>query len=255
MSRIIKSVLLALLLVSGIQAQQSPQLLFDEANTLLENNDFVDAMNIYRQIERGEQVSGALFLNMGIASTQLDSLGLAKYYFLRASKFESTHDSAMEALEYVESQFSRQSATLPKLPWDKAVDWLKDKPSSSGVFFAGFVCILIAIAFVLMHWFNIVSLKKPSTVISSFTITSILIVALAFYVDYVDQRYSEAVIITNEIQVKQKADENADLVSLGYEGYSITIDHIVSKEVPDWLYIRLGNGQFGWTRKSGVKIL
>ena len=62
-------------------------------------------------------------------------------------------------------------------------------------------------------------------------------------------------IITTEVQVKQKADESADLVSLGYEGYSITVDHKISKEASGWIYIRLGNGQFGWIKSSGVKIL
>lgn len=255
MSRIVIGLFLSILFFSMSQAQQSPQLLFDEANTLLENNDFADAMTIYRQIEQGDEVSGALFLNMGIASTQIDSLGLAKYYFLMAMEFESTHDAAIEALEYVESQFSRQSATLPKLPWDKAVDLLIDGPGSTGVFFIGITLIIIAVGFVLIQWFNIIFLRKLSSIVSTLSITGILILMLAFYIDYVDHRYSEAVIITGEVQVKQKADETSDLVSLGYEGYSITIDDLKSKEIEGWIYIRLGNGQFGWIENKGVKIL
>lgn len=255
MKKLVSSMVLLFLFSFGIHAQHNAQLRFDEANTLLENSKYLDAMNTYRQIAAGNQVSGALFLNMGIASIQLDSLGLAKYYLLKASQFETTKTSATEALEYVESQFSRQSATLPKLPWDKAVDWMKDVPTSGGVFFIGFACILISVSLILMHWFNLFSLKQIGTTVSSFALSSILIVVLAFYVDYVDHRYSEAVIITNEIQVKQKAEDAGDLVSLGYEGYSITIDHKKSDKVAGWLYIRLGNGQFGWIKKGGVKIL
>jgi len=255
MSRVFYSCFISLLLLVSAQAMQSPQLLFDEANTLLENNEFSDAMAIYRQIENGNQVSGALFLNMGIASTQIDSLGLAKYYFLKATKFETTKESASEALEYVESQFSRQSATLPKLPWDKAVDWMKDELGSSGIFSIGFALILLSVAFILVHWFNLFSLKKISSIVSSLSILGILILILAFYVDYVDHRYSDAVIITNEIQVMQSAEASSDLVSLGYEGYSITIDHNRSNFDTEWIYIRLGNGQFGWIRNNGVKIL
>lgn len=255
MSRVLIFVILSLLLVGTIEARQSPQLLFDEANTFLEKNEFKDAMSIYRQIESGNEISGALFLNMGIASTQIDSLGLAKYYFLKAQEFSTTQESATEALEYVESQFSRQSATLPKLPWDKAVDWMREGIGSSGVFFIGFTLVALAVCFILIHWFNIIFLRKLSSIVSTLSISGILILILAFYVDYVDYRYSEAVIITDEVQVKQKAEETADLVSLGYEGYSITVDHRKSNEEIGWIYIRLGNGQFGWIENNGVKIL
>ncbi|MFV1882879.1 MAG: hypothetical protein ACMZ7B_00085 [Balneola sp.] len=252
---ILKSLLLTLLLFSGIQAQESAQLLFDQANTLLEDNEYSEAMKMYRSIEQAGSVSGALFLNMGITATQLDSMGLAKYYFLKSAKFELTTQSANEALEYVESQFSRQSATLPKLPWDRAVDWLKDGPGAALVFIIGFSFILIAVTLLLLKWVNIFVIPKFNATLSTFIISGVLIVLLSFYVDYIDQRYSEAVIITSEVQVRQAAAESADLVSLGYEGYAITVDHRTSSSFDGWLYIRLGNGQFGWIENQGIKIL
>ncbi|MCG8373625.1 MAG: SH3 domain-containing protein [Balneolales bacterium] len=242
--------------ISGsITAQPSPQLLFDEANTLLEENEFEEAMAIYHQIEYSGYQSGALFLNMGINAVQLDSLGLAKYYFLKSNDFASTRYSSEIALEYVNSQFSRQSAMLPKLPWDKAVDSIKDGTGAMGVFVLGFISILISLFLVLSRWFNLWVFKKQPALILSFGALSLLLVALAFYVDYVDQRYSEAVIVTAEIQVKQQPDTNADLVSLAYEGYEITIDNLRSENEPNWLYIRLGNGQYGWIERGGSKTL
>lgn len=255
MKRILASGLFFILFFSVLKAQQNPQILFDEANTLIEDNNFYDAMSSYRAIENSGMDSGALFLNMGIAATQIDSLGLAKYYFLKATQFETTSDLAIEALQYVESQFSRQSATLPKLPWDKAVDWLKDGPGVTTMFFAGFVFIIIAVFFVLSKWFELFSFKKIATTVSSLAILGILILLLSFYVDYVDGRYSEAVIIISEVQVKQSSNETSDLVSLAYEGYSVTVDLSRSNFENNWLYIRLGNGQFGWIENNGIKIL
>ncbi len=255
MTKIWGILLLGLFLFSGIHAQENAQLLFDQANTLLEESDYIEAISMYRSIEQSGTISGALYLNMGIAATQLDSMGLAKYYFLKSSEFTTTADLANEALEYVESQFSRQSARLPKLPWDRAVDWLKDGPGAVSVFIIGFAFIIFAVLLVLLKWMNIVAISKFSAVLSSFSITGILIILLSFYVDYIEQRYSEAVIITSEIQVKQGASESSDLVSLGYEGYEITVDNRTSNSVDGWIYIRLGNGQFGWIETRGVKIL
>ena len=255
MRRVSGILLLLLLSIWGVQAQESAQLLFDQANSHLEENDYPDAMAMYRSIEQSGAVSGALYLNMGIAATQLDSMGLAKYYFMKSLKFPTTVESASEALEYVESQFSRQSAQLPKLPWDRAVDWLKNGPGASTVFLIGFIFICLAVSIVLLKWVDLFSFEKQTSYVTSFTFTGLSIILLSFYVDYIDHRYSEAVIITSEVQVKQAANESADLVSLGYEGYAITVDYNTSKTADGWLYIRLGNGQFGWIKHQGVKIL
>ena len=239
----------------GTLAQESAQFLFDEANTLLENNEYSKAMNIYRTIEQGAEVSGALFLNMGIASTQLDSMGLAKYYFLKSAQFNPTNEAALEALQYVESQFSRQSATLPKLPWDNAVDWLKTVPGIYGVFFIGFAFILLTMVLNILKWFKIITYKKSGSLIAYLAVSGILVVLLAFYVDYVDQRYTEGVIVVNEVQVRTNPEDASEFVSIGYEGYAITIDNKLSIQENGWLYVRLGNGQFGWIKNNGVKTL
>ena len=255
MKRVSGILLLTLLSIWGIQAQENAQLVFDQANSLLDENDYPQAMSKYRSIEQTGVISGALYLNMGIAATQLDSMGLAKYYFMKSLGFPTTSASASEALEYVESQFSRQSAQLPKLPWDRAVDWLKDGPGATTVFLIGFIFIIIAVSLVLFKWANFFFFNRLPALVASFTFIGLAIILLSFYVDYIDQRYSEAVIITSEIQVKQASSESADLVSLGYEGYAITVDHNTSETANGWLYIRLGNGQFGWIKHQGVKIL
>lgn len=240
---------------TSVQGQQNPQLQFDQANTYLEESSFIEAMKLYKSIENSGYVSGPLFLNMGIVAMELDSMGLAKYYFLKAKNFSSTEAQALESVEYVRAQFSRQSAVLPKLPWDKAVDALKKGPGALGVFIVGFVFIICAVSLIILLWFKKISLAQPSRILFPLVAGSILVVLLAFYVDYVDQRYSEAVIIAKEIPVTQQPNTNADLISLAYEGYMVTIDQFESRNANGWFYIRLGNGQYGWIQDSGFKTL
>ena len=255
MRKVLSFCTLILLLSLNTFAQESTQFLFDQANTLLEEGRYFEALDQYRSIEQKGEVSGALYLNMGITATQIDSNGLAKYYFMKSSGFQTTEDQALEALDYVNSRFSRQSASLPKLPWDKAVDYLKNEVGTSSVFILGFVFILISVSLIFLKWFGVLSLKKHTTLVSTFGALSVLVVVLSFYVDYVEHRYSQAVIINTEIQVKQNPRSDANLVSLAYEGYEITIDNKTSAGNDEWYYIRLGNGQFGWITKTGTKIL
>ena len=247
--------ILIVLPFEGLSARQNSQLMFDQANTLLEENDFMGALESYRNIEKIGEVSGPLYLNMGIAAMEIDSLGLAKYYFLKAQTFGITKSHADEALEYISSQFSRQSAMLPKLPWDRSVDNLKAGIGASGIFILGFLMISISVIVIILNWFKPIQIPRKPTIIATATCLSILTVVLAFYVDYVDQRYKEGVIIAKEIPVTTQPTDNADLVSIAYEGYDITVDAFTSENAEGWYYIRLGNGQYGWIQIPGSKIL
>lgn len=238
-----------------LQAQESAQALFDQANTLFEEGELSEAMVTYRQIEENGEVSGALYLNMGIVAVQQDSMGLAKVYFLRSSEFEETNERAEDALEYVESQFSRQSATLPKLPWDRAVEWLNNGPGASTVFVTGFLISLGGLCLLYLYWFGLLNFDKIQWYITGTIATGAIIALLSFYADYVNLRYHEAVLITEESRVMQGPSDDSNLVSLAYEGYNLTIDDWKSEEIENWLYIRLGNGQYGWIQEKGVRKL
>lgn len=236
-------------------AQQSPQAIFDEANTLLEEGDLNGAMSRYRSISATGQVSGALYLNMGITALRLDSMGIAKYYFLKAQGFETTSEQAVQALDYVNSQFSRQSAVLPKLPWDRAVEWINTVPGASGLFVIGFLLTLSGLILLYGCWFGSFQFSSYSSIIISLIIAGTVVGGLAFYADYVDQRYDHAVLVDNSQRVYETSNPDGTLVSIAYEGYDLTVDNWKSGEVEDWLYVRLGNGQFGWIPQEGVKIL
>lgn len=244
--------LFSILYWPSIFAQQGT---FDQANTLLENGELNEAMTLYRSIASGDQLSGALFLNMGITSLQLDSLGLAKYYFLKAQTFQSTAQQAEKALEFVNTQFSRQSAILPKLPWDRAVGWINDDITAFGLFFIGFMVTMTGLILLYLGWLGKIPLQKISSYLITLIITGTAIAGLAFYADYVDQRYDEAVLISSSRRVLEQPNPEGTLISIAYEGYDLTVDHWKSEGHQDWLYIRLGNGQFGWVQNDGIKIL
>lgn len=242
-------------LTFSIAAQNSPQAAFDEANTIFENGKVSQALQHYQDIEKSGNISGALYLNMGIAAVQIDSMGLAKYYFMKAKNFDNVEEKAASALEYTNKQFSRQSAVLPKLPWDRAVEWLIAGPSASGLFIIGFLITISGLILLYLCWFNRISLGGYFSYILSLIIIGSSLAGLSFYVDYVDQRYDEGVLITSSQRVTQNPNTDSPLVSIAYEGYDLTVDQWKSAEQENWLYIRLGNGQYGWIPDRGVKVL
>lgn len=257
MKRIFTGLFFTVLLIysSLAQGQNNAQLLFDRGNDALMEGNYQQAIRTYQNLEDQNLVSGALFLNMGISYVRIDSLGKAKYYLMKASRFEETEEQAEQGLEYVEQQFSRQSAILPKLPWDKAVDWLKLNIGASTLLGIGIILLNIGILAYVGTWFW-VSVRKPvqqSGIAAA--ATGLLILFLSFYVQYVDERYSEAVMIHRQTNVVEQPAEGADVVSQAYEGYTFTVDEYESEQHEGWSYVRMSNGLYGWIPEEEIMIL
>lgn len=259
MNRTKELILLASVLLFGIVcpafSQSDGQLIFDRANDALEAGDYQQALQKYRDLVNGDQISGALFLNMGISYVQVDSLGKAKYYFLKASRFDETEEQANLGLEYVEQRFSRQSAVLPKLPWDKAIDWLKINVGAVTLLGIAIIFLNLGVFTYVTTWFW-PEFKRPMQ-LSGITAAGlgILILLLSFYVHYVDNRYSEAVMVQRQTNVLEKPQNEATVISQAYEGYSFTVDEYQSREYPGWSYVRMSNGLYGWIPENQIMIL
>lgn len=236
-------------------AQQSPQPVFDKANENLESRNYSQAISLYKSLEAQNTVSGALFLNLGISYQRIDSLGKAKYYFLKASQFEVTENKAEQALEFIESQFSRQSVVLPKLPWDVATNWLQHNIGATNLLLAGVIIFNAGILIFIGHWFLQWHPKYIRNIGMAFIGIAFLIIALSFYTQYVNERYSTAVMVTQKVPVLENPQEDASLVSNAFEGYTFTVDHYRSDNQPEWSYVRMSNGLYGWIPSSEILIL
>lgn len=234
---------------------QNPQAQFDRANEQLESGNYSDALARYHNMVYQNNISGALFLNMGIAYHRVDSLGKAKYYLLKSSRFEETNQRARQALEFVESQFSRQSAMLPQYPWNAATDWLRHNIGASNILIAGIILLNMGMLIFISHWFF--NWYPKFLRISGLTILvcSLLIMVASFYTDYVNDRYSKAVMVSEKVPVLEQPQKKSSLVSQAFEGYTFTIDHHQSESQAGWAYVRMSNGLYGWIPNSEILIL
>ncbi|HLR26172.1 MAG TPA: GW dipeptide domain-containing protein [Fodinibius sp.] len=236
-------------------AQENPQVKFGEANKQLEAGYYQKAIHLYRELETNKQWSGPLFLNMGISYQRLDSLGKAKFYFLKATTFEATEAQAQQALEYIDGQFSHQSVALPKLPWDVATDWLRRKFGARALLAWGIILLNMGVLLFISHWF----LRRWSSYVRivgiSITALALLIIASGFYTQYIASRYSRAVMVTQQAPVLEKPKEGSSLISQSFEGYTFTVDHRKSQSQSNWSYVRMSNGLYGWIPNSDILIL
>lgn len=237
------------------QAQSGPQNRFDRANRLLQDEDIYEALQAYRGLESEGHRSGALFLNMGIAYTRIDSLGMAKYYFMKSRTYPETRQMARQALDNLQNRFSRQSAVLPKLPWQQAVEWIQQNIGSSALMSGGLLLLNLGVVLIVVHWFRDrwkLLLRRGGLALVS---AGLMLAVLSFYSSHVDRRYSPAVMIDEQANVMERPGNDAPIVSQAFEGYTLTVDHRRSAESEGWSYVRLSNGMYGWIPTGHIRTL
>lgn len=234
---------------SKVFAQQP---LFDRANSLLEDGQYQEAIEVYESIAEDGYESGALWQNLGVAYTRIDSLGKAKYYFLQAEKYNETEDRAESALQYVNNRFPRQSAVLPSLPWMRFINFLSDSIGLTTLVIAGLLSLYLGIALKIGSWFR-VDLNKVMSSAGYIAIgCSVVVFLSAVIVNYQENRYSTGVMIDHEGEVYQRPVENSTIVSTAYEGYTMQVDERESEMETGWKYVRLENGMYGWIQNDHI---
>lgn len=246
------SILLFLLTVVSLSAQQSR---FDSANMLFEENEYAGAIQVYKSIADDGYESGALYLNMGIAYSQIDSLGVAKFYLLKAKQFSETTELADDALIFVNNLFSRQSAILPALPWDQFFQFLSDTFGLNAIVITALILFYFAVGLLIWSWFRIdlkKALRKGSYILFGLMI---LLFLLSWILYYQNSRYSTAVMVERQSVVHERPNESTSVITTAYEGYTMRVDFKTSADDPEWTYVRLENGMYGWVKRDGLKIL
>jgi hypothetical protein len=234
-----------------VAAQQSR---FDEANDLLEESNYRDAIELYKTIADNGYHSGPLWLNMCVAYSHLDSLGMAKFYLLKAEKYSETRELAGEALDYINERFSRRSAVLPPLPWDRFFQSLSENTGIRGLVFIALFFLYLGAGLLIWSWFRY-DLHKFLRY-SGYSMLGVAVVFFAFslIVNYQDNRYGTGVMVDRQGPVYQQPREESSVVSTAYEGYTLRVDFRRSEEYPEWKYVRLENGMYGWMKEEGLMI-
>lgn len=239
------------LLFSGQSFAQQTR--FDRGSSLLEEGRYQESIDVYRSIAESGYQSGALWLNLGVAYARIDSLGMAKYYFLRAEKYQETEERAANALAYVNNRFPRQSAVLPTLPWIRFINFLSDSFGLRAIALTALVLLYAGVAMKIGSWFR-VDLKK---VLSYSGYAAIGLSALLFIcsviINYQENRYATGVMIHREGTVYEQPNEDASIVSTAYEGYTMQVDKTESEGRGEWKYIRLENGMYGWIEEDQIR--
>jgi hypothetical protein len=233
---------------------QEIQARYDSALNLSASGDNIAAYDSLVSIEAEGHRSGNLYYNLGVIATKLDSLSVAKLYFIAASRYPDTRQPALEGISYLDSRFPQRIADLPRLPWEQLFDWLNRTFGLSLLYGSVVFIANIGIALYMMGWY----IGRPRWLRGAYISAALYVItflSVTLYIDSREQRFDEGVVITGQYALKESPDASSAVISQVHEGYAFTIDRHRSAQHPGWLYVRMSNGLYGWLQDGVIRTI
>jgi hypothetical protein len=231
------------------------QQLFNQANELLTQFRYSEALALYREIIDGGESSGPLFLNMAIAANNLDSLGLASLYFRKAMRFAETDAAAIEGLAFVQGELARRGARLPELGWLQFTSKLYFDVNYRLWLIAGIILLNIGAVLFIVFWLRERYLKSGRGLGTAVMAAGLILIAGSLTLSAVSDNFDRAVQTARETQIHQLPDPSSEIIQTGFEGFLYIVSRKESLTESGWLRVRLTNGSQGWVQKDAVERL
>jgi hypothetical protein len=256
--KIVTSVLLMVVIImagcSNKQANVTAQQTYDRGVREVTNGNLEVGYKTLLSLHDQGFRSGYLYYNLAVTAYKMDSISVAKYYYLMSRSYAETYELSNQALTFVDSRFANKAPGLPALPWEKFFDYL-DRTLGSTLLFI--LAVLGMNLFVLLHLTTSKRITQTwwNYLYKSIAVISLIALICAFYIDYRNNRYDEAVMITGQHALKEVPDLNARVLAQTYEGYQFTVDRQASKPQEGWWYVRMSNGIYGWLPLGSIRVI
>lgn len=230
----------------------SAQEIFNVANAFLQDDNYAQALSTYREAEASGYISGALWLNMGIAAARMDSLGLATVYLSRAQVFPEVTVAAEEALQFAALELGRRGARLPELGWMKVLQLLHFEIAYRFWLTVGLLLLNLGVILFVLHWF-----REPMRELNrwggiSSIAVGLLLITVSLIMDIRSENYLRGTQIVRETQIMASPDPDSQIVQTGFEGFQYIVNTKESTAEPAWYAVRMSNGARGWVERHAI---
>lgn len=242
-----------LFVVCSTTVAQNVDALFEDANNFYKNENYKQALDLYKQIESTQKVSSELYFNLGNCHYLLNQLALSIYNYEKALRLNPLNEDAKNNLLIAKKLTIDRIETLPQTLLQKINNrFIQKLHYNTWAYFSVLFSALSCLFFILFYLSHMPTKKRLFFSISLICF-SFLIISL--YVSYrqfnLFKNKKEAIVFALEIPVKNAPTVNSDQIFTLHEGTKI----FVLDTLDDWKKIKLADGKIGWLKGDAIQII
>ena len=245
--------LVLLFLFSCIVSVFANDKVFDVANTHYKDGQYTEAIAVYEDLIKADQVSSELYYNLGNCYYKLNKVAPAIFNYEKALQLNPANEDAKNNLIFANRLTIDRIEALPKSVFQKLDENYLSKITLNTWGVLAIVFAFVAVAMFLLFYFTYSSSKKR--LFFTFSLLSLLLLLLSFGIGF--QQYQkeiktkEAIVFAEQVSVQSEPTNNSSEAFELHEGTKV----LVLDAVDNWNKIKLADGKIGWLKKSTIKLL
>jgi len=243
---IVLVVTISLSLISLYSADD--QMLFKKANSLYQQNKFIDAINIYENMIHSGITNPELYYNLGNCFYKTENYTNAILWYERALILSPNNEDIQHNLKLSNAQIVDKIAPLPEVFYKRWYNGLHSSNSSSGWAWYSIIFIwLTAIALVIFIISKSYNLKRISFLLGViFLFSTLITVFFAYSKKTIESTQNYGIIYQPSVYVKSSPDTESKNLFILHSGTKVEI----LDGVGNWRQIRILDGNKGWVEKN-----
>ena len=255
-NRHIRAIFLFLVLVMGgvgISEAQKNDVLFEQGTSRYAKEQYQQAIDSWKLIEKTKNESAALYYNLGNAYYKLNKVAPSIYYYEKALQLAPNDADIKTNLGFAQNARVDSIDALPKNFIAKTYQRIYSiAPFETWAKVAVAFSIICVLGF-LVYYFVGHSGMKRVFLLTSATGFLLLVISLAMgYTTYNNVNKDQpAIIFAESVEVKNEATLGSETSFKLHEGTKVQ----VLESTKDWNYIRIANGKEGWIPLETLKTL
>lgn len=231
-------------------AQEDPAKVFRAANQAYDQKNYTTAVDQYRTLLEKENVSAAIYYNLGNAYFRLGNLGEAIWCYRKALKLNPTDPETKENLEFA------RLYQVDKIGEQKSFFLLSLLTSLPKVLGLG----LLSWSVTLVWWLALASLllffvyRKRSKIIKALMLATLLLLVwfgLSLWSGAKAEQKKVAVVLASQTEAKSGPGEDYISLFTVHSGLECQIE----EERGGWYLIYLSNGSRGWVLAKALGLI
>ncbi len=249
-----KKIYLIAVLISGFIANaQDVDSLFVKANKFYQNEQYTQALQLYKDIENKNQFSKELYYNMANAYFKTNQVAPSIYYYEKALQLDPNDEDIRYNLDYANRMIIDNIEPLPKSLGQKfrenvILRFTYNTWAVMAVVFA----LLFAMLFLMYHFSDYTSRKRVFFITSIISASLVLImVFFAHQNKSITDNTKYAIVFSQKADVKSAPTISSEINFELHEGTKVK----VVESLDNWRKIKLADGNTGWINAEDLKEL
>jgi len=227
--------------------------LFDKANTLYNEANYTQALEIYKTVLGSGEHSAELYFNMANAHYKLNHIAPSIYYYEKALLLKPNDKDIKNNIAFARNMTVDAIDSVPEVGISKLIKNSTNMMSFDAWAKTSISFVLLFVVLFIAYYFTYSTSKKRFTFLTSNLSLVLAIVSLvfAFHKFKLVSNDQPAIVFAQETKIKSEPNLRSAEAFVLHEGTKVQVLDTVS----NWKKIKLSDGKTGWITNDDIKML